>query len=232
VLAVGDALFQQKCLGKMGEVTQAGRTVLFVSHNMAAVRSLCNKGLLLEQGELVEFGDINRIIERYYLATGLAQQTTSAQSAEAAAGRPGFGPVRLGTGAGNTLEHSGPLAVKTSLYLERPSSGVSLFCILEDAQGNNIFHLREESSTYGWETNASGRYEIELTLPALWLNPGLYSLYFKVLLWQEYGSARYLSDRLLLDVTGKSSAVNALLHPQATWEFNHVATPLAEPACR
>src|ERR1700681_3350517 len=50
VLAVGDAAFQRKCLGKMGEVTQEGRTILFVSHNMAAVRTLCSRGILLDQG--------------------------------------------------------------------------------------------------------------------------------------------------------------------------------------
>src|SRR5512134_174745 len=50
VLAVGDAQFQKKCLGKMGEVAKGGRTVLFVSHNMAAVSALCNKGILLEDG--------------------------------------------------------------------------------------------------------------------------------------------------------------------------------------
>ena len=52
VLAVGDAAFQKKCLGKMGDVAHEGRTVLFVSHNMAAVRSLCPRGLLFETGEL------------------------------------------------------------------------------------------------------------------------------------------------------------------------------------
>jgi len=53
VLAVGDAVFQKKCLGKMGEVAEAGRTVLFVSHNMSAIRMLCSKVLLLEKGRVM-----------------------------------------------------------------------------------------------------------------------------------------------------------------------------------
>jgi homopolymeric O-antigen transport system ATP-binding protein len=65
VLAVGDAEFQQKCLGKMQDVTQAGRTVIFVSHNLAAVRSLCPRALVLEQGLLVFDGDTPSAIERY-----------------------------------------------------------------------------------------------------------------------------------------------------------------------
>jgi lipopolysaccharide transport system ATP-binding protein len=50
VLAVGDAAFQKKCLGKMGEVAQEGRTVLFVSHNMTAIKALCERCILLEEG--------------------------------------------------------------------------------------------------------------------------------------------------------------------------------------
>lgn len=66
VLAVGDAEFQKKCLGKMGEVSNGeGRTVLFVSHNMAAVQSFCKKGILLENGEIVFNGDSERAIDLY-----------------------------------------------------------------------------------------------------------------------------------------------------------------------
>lgn len=67
VLAVGDAEFQKKCLGKMGEVSKGeGRTVLFVSHNMSAIKSLCNKGILLENG-LVSFnGLVNDSVVKYY----------------------------------------------------------------------------------------------------------------------------------------------------------------------
>src|SRR5206468_2493590 len=59
VLAVGDSEFQKKCLGKMGEVAQGGRTVLFVSHNMAAMRQLCSTGLLLNQGRLLQYDSIS-----------------------------------------------------------------------------------------------------------------------------------------------------------------------------
>jgi homopolymeric O-antigen transport system ATP-binding protein len=65
VLAVGDAEFQQKCLGKMKDVTRAGRTVIFVSHNLAAVRALCTRSLVLEHGRLVFDGDTPAAIERY-----------------------------------------------------------------------------------------------------------------------------------------------------------------------
>lgn len=65
VLAVGDAAFQQKCLGKMRDVAGQGRTVLFVSHNMASVRSLCSKGILLDGGRIVATGDMEESISIY-----------------------------------------------------------------------------------------------------------------------------------------------------------------------
>lgn len=65
VLAVGDSEFQKKCMGKMEDVTGQGRTVLFVSHNLAAVNQLCDRGLLLQKGILIENGDVNDVINSY-----------------------------------------------------------------------------------------------------------------------------------------------------------------------
>ncbi len=66
VLAVGDAAFQKKCLGKMEDVSKQGRTVLFVSHNMGAVRNLCPKSILLNSGEVEMLGDTNDVIDCYF----------------------------------------------------------------------------------------------------------------------------------------------------------------------
>lgn len=66
VLAVGDAEFQKKCLGKMKDVSGQGRTVLFVSHNMPSIKLLCTKGLYLEQGTVKFYGDINQTISKYF----------------------------------------------------------------------------------------------------------------------------------------------------------------------
>jgi homopolymeric O-antigen transport system ATP-binding protein len=91
VLAVGDAAFQKKCLGKMGNVVKEGRTVLFVSHNMAAVSSLCTRGLLIDQGRLVWSGSPQSTIERY-LASSPAD---SSQPLSERKDRRGEGKVRL-----------------------------------------------------------------------------------------------------------------------------------------
>mgnify|MGYP000265201673 FL=1 len=66
VLAVGDAEFQKKCIGKMSDISKGdGRTILFVSHNLPAVKSLCRTGCFLEQGELKKVGEINLVLRSY-----------------------------------------------------------------------------------------------------------------------------------------------------------------------
>jgi lipopolysaccharide transport system ATP-binding protein len=74
VLAVGDLEFQKKCLGKMQQVTRAGRTVIFVSHNLGAVKSLCSHAVLLEKGRMLMAGEVEPVLERYLQTNdGMAQ---------------------------------------------------------------------------------------------------------------------------------------------------------------
>lgn len=72
VLAVGDSEFQKKCLGKMDEVVKEGRTVLFVSHNMAAIKKLCNTGILLSENKLKYWGSIENTLEQYLNSTNIS----------------------------------------------------------------------------------------------------------------------------------------------------------------
>ena len=85
VLAVGDAAFQKKCLGKMNDVTGEGRTVLFVSHNMSAVKTLCPRAILLNQGS-VEMDDDSSAVVQHYLGTDRTMQSQTVWPAEQ---RPG-----------------------------------------------------------------------------------------------------------------------------------------------
>lgn len=92
VLAVGDAAFQKKCLGKMGDVTKEGRTVLFVSHNMAAVQGLCGRVIWLNDGKIVKEGQPDQVVSSY-LQTSF--QTLTEQVWEDIATAPGNAMVRL-----------------------------------------------------------------------------------------------------------------------------------------
>ena len=90
VLAVGDAAFQKKCLGRMREVAGEGRTVLFVSHNMDAVQRLCNKGILLNKGKLVMNGDISEVTNKYLETFNEGQQWYDLPAPRDESLQPGF----------------------------------------------------------------------------------------------------------------------------------------------
>ena len=77
VLAVGDAEFQKKCLGKMGDVAKEGRTVLFVSHGMAPIKKLCQRCILLDRASIVLSGDVNEVVD-HYLNSGLVRSNAAA----------------------------------------------------------------------------------------------------------------------------------------------------------
>ena len=94
VLAVGDAEFQKKCLGKMGDVAKEGRTVLFVSHNMIAVQTLCQCAIWLDKGQLKKQGAVNQIVTTY-LRSGLAEEEANERIWTELASAPGNETVRL-----------------------------------------------------------------------------------------------------------------------------------------
>jgi lipopolysaccharide transport system ATP-binding protein len=105
VLAVGDAQFQSKCLGKMGDVAREGRTVIFVSHSMPAVSALCQRGLFFEQGQLKLTGPIDQIVSAYMGAV-----SAQAQRGFNSSSRSGDGLVRI-TGMEYSSEHGPNTAV-------------------------------------------------------------------------------------------------------------------------
>ena len=93
VLAVGDAEFQKKCLGKMGDVAGEGRTVLFVSHNMVSIEHLCERSLLVDQGRVVKDGQSNEVIEFYLQQSQM--NGNNGQSLSSRTDRKGNGEIKL-----------------------------------------------------------------------------------------------------------------------------------------
>jgi lipopolysaccharide transport system ATP-binding protein len=216
VLAVGDVMFQKKCLGKMEDVARAGRTVLFVSHNMAAVRTLCTRGIVLHEGRLAETGDVGTCIEAYFRQIG-AFQAEAAAAGDGPSGA-GFGRVAV-TGTGpSTVNHAEPFQVRTTLRPGREASGFSLILIVSDASDRMVVHAREESPALGIAAVRSGDVlDVSVRIPPLWLNPGLYTAHFKALLWGGFQGARHVSDKVPIDVTGSYSRAGALLDPPLEW---------------
>jgi lipopolysaccharide transport system ATP-binding protein len=227
VLAVGDMAFQKKCLGKMGEAAKRGRTVLFVSHNMGAVRSLCEKGLVLHQGGIAYSGDISSSIETYFKLAGSEGETSGDRTPSSGFG---FGRIDLVSHRGSTVEQGEPFEVATTLHMAEPTAGFSLYCIVHDMHQRKIFQKMEDSSVFEKGKSWQGSYRLKLRLPAMWLEPGLYSLHFKVFLRTQRQSARYVSDIFHLDVGGVSSGCGSMLSPEAIWSLDEAAPAAGRPA--
>lgn len=173
VLAVGDAEFQKKAIGKMKDVSQGeGRTVLFVSHNMASVRALCNTGVLLENGMVKTTGTIGKVVDEY-LSGGLSD--VSNESVWSLNDAPGFGAVRVLRCA---VECDSQI-----LTNETPFKLVYEFEVLEDGLSLGVNpHLYNMQDTCLFNVGTAekslkkGRYRVEFAVPGGLLCQGIYHI--------------------------------------------------------
>ena len=113
VLAVGDTEFQNKCFGKMQDITRSGRTILFVSHNMLSVRNMCTHGIYLHQGSLIIKGEIDDVINQYFSNTN-----ASIKKISEIAGRNGNGLLRFIDGSVSGEENKVELFKEMQIFLE------------------------------------------------------------------------------------------------------------------
>jgi lipopolysaccharide transport system ATP-binding protein len=231
VLAVGDAAFQKKCLGKMGDVVQEGRTVLFVSHNMRAIKSLCSRVILLEGGELVLDDQAEVAIARY-LSTGVSEQSEIEWAPEDAPGTSEFRlrAIRLGRGKGEAftnLSTLDPIAVEIHYDLLAPLRGVRVHIKLLTQDGAHVF---SSSDSPTWpDSRPQGRYLSRCLIPGHLLNVGTYILTvgadipdFKALLRsREY--LRFTVSELMDNPMGLSSKrVTGIINPKLEWTVEQV----------
>jgi lipopolysaccharide transport system ATP-binding protein len=170
VLAVGDAEFQKKCLGKMHDVATGGRTVLFVSHNMQAVSALCNRCLFLRVGSLAYEGSVKETIELY-----LSTFSKSTGSDELSDRRPGTGEYRY-TFASPAREYFGGAEEKTVKFeIQRRSELVGRMWFsahIVDAAGTLIVQC--DSRLVGTCVEDCERIVGEFRFTTPWLKPGSY----------------------------------------------------------
>lgn len=138
VLAVGDAAFQKKCLGKMGEVAKEGRTVLFVSHNMAAIRRLCKSGMYLEDGSVKFEGDAESAVNLYHLMNEQAPNCERVEVREGEARYTGWELVNSSTGGLHSCYSRDLCEFRLYLSLRRPLSNARLGFALQDLTDQNL----------------------------------------------------------------------------------------------
>jgi lipopolysaccharide transport system ATP-binding protein len=180
ILAVGDAEFQQKCLGKMQDVASHGRTVLFVSHNMAAVARLCGRCLLLDNGGLVADGAPGPIISRYIQGSGAERSETQWQaeaSAQQAMADLNLLKVEvLGERShGPTFQPDEQIEIVLTYRQNKKLIGPRLVVQLETANGEIAFTVTDHA-VRGSGHQAPGIYTSAFTIPAGLLNRTRYLL--------------------------------------------------------
>jgi lipopolysaccharide transport system ATP-binding protein len=182
VLAVGDVEFQKKCLGKMGEAAQEGQTVIFVSHNLAAVQRLCRTAILLDGGKIVARGTSAEVVSRYVQDGAQTSLSWTRDSTPDKAAY--FQRVYVSDASGQELGYvttNSSLGVTMEFVVNRRSRNLQVSVGLLDENGDQIFGSSPQDSEVAPPIEA-GRYRARISLPAEILLPKTYGI--RVALWE------------------------------------------------
>ncbi len=205
VLAVGDAQFQRKCLGKMRSVSEEGRTVLFVSHNLTAVRTLCSRALLLRNGAVVTDDVAARVVSAYVADVSEAVwRWEPAEGARAgqndAAAIMHIGAHRPDGGAVDELTTSSPFTIDIEFQTKHDDAYVGLTVVLYDAEHNCVFSSlsNRESAWYG-RPMRRGVFRARCSIPGDLLNAGWFSVDVN-LFGKDFTDQFLVRDALRLEV--------------------------------
>lgn len=174
VLAVGDLEFQKRCLGKMGEVAQSGRTVLFVSHNMTAVHELCQRCLLLNHGELTATGQTSDVINEYLAAVNTTSALEITPPEDSDAWLTDVQLIYEGSEKSRGFRIGQTLTVEISYDTRKKLDHLAFGISIEDCiQRSRVFACL--SSTLGLSLeNVDGKGRARVCFPELNLVPGRY----------------------------------------------------------
>ena len=235
VLAVGDAAFQRKSLGRMSDVARGGRTVLFVSHNMSAILNLTKEAIVLEKGRIAFRGPTPEAVD-YYLASTMTRSGERIwQPEEIPATAAPFRPLALRvkdtrgrvTDAVRSVE---PVTIEVTYALDAPIQGLRVGIYLLSTRGEYVFtsfDTDEQETFQRWETRPAGRYVSRCTIPANLLNSGRYLVSLNA---SVYNVKRYFQEdnavAFTVDATGAPGSHWAeprpgVVRPRLDWEIEH-----------
>jgi lipopolysaccharide transport system ATP-binding protein len=226
VLAVGDVAFQRKCLSRMGEIAHAGRTILFISHNLTAIQALCPRTIWIDNGVITADGETREVLSRYLRAS---DSSGSSRERNWQGGRgPAAGGIEVRYAAAYPIGEtpSAPIDVETTFRLEFKFA-VSVTTVpthlslqLVDEQGVLIFDVGTGEKRAPW---AQGLHTVQCEIPRHFLNDGLYR--FNLLLYQEGKPILHLSDIVGIDVLDSGAQRSGwfgkwpgVLRPKLHWE--------------
>ncbi len=208
VLAVGDSEFQKKCLGKMKDVSNGGRTILFVSHNVTAVQGLCNKAAFLQKGNLVKYGEVGEVLHDYMSSISKFLLQQAWDSPEQA---PGNDWVRLRNISilPQLLDNQKNIDVRTPLTVnvefwnfipETTALNISIF--LYNMSGECIFNIGSLPANVD-----KGLIQGQLEIPGNFLNDGSY--YISIMIVKNSVDVLYfMEDAISFDVADWRPSTN------------------------
>ncbi len=176
VLAVGDAEFQKKSLGKMRDNSASGRTIIFVSHNLTAVQALCNKTLYFEKGQLIEQGETNQVIASYLSKVSKTRLLREWDSLKEAPGNDyvRVRKIELLPEYVDELTHIDvrtPMKLRFEFWNQMDHANLNLSLHLNSMTGECIFNIGTKPQPYG-----KGLIVGECTIPGYFLNDGTYTI--------------------------------------------------------
>jgi lipopolysaccharide transport system ATP-binding protein len=228
VLAVGDVNFQRKCLNKMEDVGQGGRTVLFVSHNMPAVTRLCQRVILLDRGTVAMDGSAAQVVSRY-LTQGLGtsgEREFEPPSRVLRAEVSGLRAVRLRDENGRItgmVDIRRPVDVEMEYEVLKPGHALTPYVTIDNEDGVTVFKSYDTDMKWRGAPRSPGRYVSTARIPGNLLSEG--TMFVTVGLFAKPGLRQfYEEDVVAFQVVDSMDGDSA--RGEVTWHIDGVVRPL------
>jgi lipopolysaccharide transport system ATP-binding protein len=198
VLAVGDAQFQKKCLGKMEDVSKnEGRTVLFVSHNMGVVSQLCSSAMLLKKGMLVKTGSVNEIVQEYLSNLSTNESVYTADELTILNKKnfiSRFSTLNSKNLACSEYGFDENIYLNVVFCIRESNPNLQIGIVLLDKMQNRVFTLVRD--VIHFSPKGSSEFEGTVKLPSALIAPNIYS--FAVTLWSRDGNIDHLVENICM----------------------------------
>jgi len=178
VLAVGDIEFQKKCMGKMNDVSNSGRTILFVSHNMTAVKSLCPNSVFLQKGIVLDVGSTHSVVENYLSSTKNKLDATSGFIELKPEANEAISSVEIlcDGNLSNTMYMGCSLEIRVAFKSARPLSYPLLGVIIKDSQNISLLGVNNKNYIGNLASTSVTEGVISFKIPSLPFMSGIYSV--------------------------------------------------------
>jgi lipopolysaccharide transport system ATP-binding protein len=231
VLAVGDAEFQKKCLGKLGDVSRRGRTVILVSHYMASVRHLCNRAVWLDAGRVKRIGPVVPVTDEYLHAIETAQTHDHIGDLVAALpADPAFRLlevcVRQGGKKTTTVGNGSPVRIECTYEVLERTSGLRVYFDLCDDESNLLVRSYHDDDADSMPVSVPGRYRAVAEIPGHFLAPRDYHLAVRAnifcireLIGDGVPIVLQVQQNGRINRAYSSDAVRSKLQPQIPWSM-------------